>query len=114
MCSFAIVGGWTPPHPQRRESAQKNEKYLHPLRVWVVSGFGICGAFEVMQNYLIVFETGENCVIHAGDGLTLAECRKFAQKVGGAVADAYELGAYILGGGYNPQICDYINSVNWL
>lgn len=25
-----------------------------------------------------------------------------------------ELCAYILGGGYNPQICDYINSVDWL
>lgn len=59
----------------------------------MVSGSGICGAFEVMQYYLIVFETGENVLIYAGEGLSLEECRKFAQKVGGAVADAYEVGA---------------------
>lgn len=26
----------------------------------------------------------------------------------------HELCAYVLDGGYNPEICDYINSVSWL
>lgn len=26
----------------------------------------------------------------------------------------HALCGYILGGGYNPEICDYVNSVSWL
>lgn len=26
----------------------------------------------------------------------------------------YALCGYVLGGGYSPEICDYINSVSWL
>lgn len=82
--------GAKPTHP-RRAGTPKNMVNFHPSAcgwpVWV------CGAVGVMKNVYICFESGDSALIYAGGGLSVDECRQFAEKVSGGVSDAYELSA---------------------
>lgn len=58
--------------------------------------------YNAINRYVDVFpDTNAAAIAHAMDELTEQHVK-------------HELCEYVLVGNYNPEICDYINSVNWL
>lgn len=72
-----------------------------------------------MKNIYICFESGDSVLMYAGEGLSVKDCRRFAEIKAGAVADAFavsadELQFYCIGGRVwadTPELVEKVKTI---